>query len=154
MKILEIILLIIPAVSWKLWKDRNGVIHPAPKEVLSLMIIWSVCMFLVYMMRYTYPQTDFHFIFLLKCLLVSITGYALIFPYAFNYLWWRQITFYNNLHIFVSKSTLRRDHIRYVLNHLSDTEIPDKWTWWRKCGWFGRLAIYIALFWLSLYWFL
>ncbi len=89
----------------------------------------------------------------LKCLSVSITGFGLIFPYAFNYRWWRKITFSNNLHVWVSQEALRRDHIRYTLRHLSKTATPDKWFIKYNVHWLVRLLLYITLFTLSVIWF-
>ncbi len=142
-KLIEILILIVPAVSWKLCKDRNGTTHPNNEPTMVLLIM-VVCVFIVAALPHSHKTGLYYF----ECLSVSITGYALIFPYAFNFYW------YSKNRIFIMSITNKLKYkLYYTFNHLSDTAIPDKWKLWRSLGWFGRLLVYVVLFIISLYWF-
>ncbi len=59
LKILEIIILIVPAVSYALWNGRNGVNHPAVKQV----IIVSAIMGIVQLYQFSFPHEHSLFLF-------------------------------------------------------------------------------------------
>lgn len=150
MKLLEILLLIIPAIFWKLWKDRNGTVHPN----YDLLKAWWIMLGFILVDRfifhhYQHIATNYDaLIFVSKHALVSITGYALIFPYAFNWYW------YSKNRVFVmDKIDIFKFKLHYTLRQLSPTAIPDQWFLKYNIHWAVRLAIYIALFVGSLIWF-
>ena len=149
-KLIEILILIVPAVSWKLWKDRNGTVHPN-REPITVFIIMNVC---VLVCAFHLPYSGFYslMIALLKAFSVSITGSALIFPYLFNWHWWNKNSMSSwrvNQHWGIIRA--KRE---YILEHLSDTAIPDRWKLWRSLGWFGRLLVYVVFFMVALTWFI
>lgn len=160
MKALEIALLIIPAVLWKLWKDRNGTVHPN-NEPIVVWIIMCVSTALSGLIEISYTtsihdminQHHYSWFLILKCLSISITGYALIFPYAFNVMWSFKYHNYNDLADKLSNTTILKDRLKYVLTHLSETAIPDKYFLKYNVHWLVRLLLYVTLFSLSLYWF-
>lgn len=140
--LLSIILLVLPSVSLKLYRDRNGVKHPDPEGVAWVLTCWMLGFIAVAFIQY--PHESMPHVLLLKCLAVSFTGHGLLFTYLFNILWAYK----------TNPSAPFRIKQFYVLNHLSDSAIPDKWQWWRSLGPYGRLAVYLVCFVLSILWFI
>lgn len=140
MKLIEILILIVPVTAWALWNDRNGDDH---KKGNYNDISWETW-FILTSSAIVYWIEDYNWLIYFKSLAISITGFGLIFPYAFNWYW---------LYHQRSQLTGLRRFIR-AMSMLSDTAIPDKWKWWRSLGWFGRLLVYVVLFTLALIWFL
>lgn len=141
MKLLEILILIVPAVVYALWNGRNGVNHPAIKQV----IIVSAIIGIVQLCQFSFPH-EYSLLMYVKGVLVSITGYALIFPYAFNWYWFNKQ--YSNTDL------EHGNRLSYILNHLSKTAIPDKWFIKYKISWQVRLIGYLVLFIASIVWFI
>lgn len=152
MKALEIALLIIPAIAYALWNGRNGVEHPNTKQVINVCLImfWSaigIRLFEVYILNSSSLAKDWkeYLSIYSPMWAVSITGYALIFPYAFNWYWFNKTTFIRKI------PALK---VTYILSHLSKTAIPDRWFLKYNVHYLVRLGLYVVLFGLSLWWFI
>src|SRR5690348_8119897 len=133
-KLLEILILIIPAVSYALWNGRNGVKHPAYKQVITVGVIIGLCQ----LFQFFFVHHDYFLSTYLKGCLVSITGYGLFFPYMFNWIWGIKAVFWSK-EPFIDK-------LNYVLQRLSSTAIPDRYFIKYNVHWLVRLLIYVTLF--------
>lgn len=135
----EILILVIPAVLFALWNGRNGLVHPNSRQVIIIGFIIIVCSFIVVVMRRDeFNGASFNgLISNLQCLAVSITGYGLLFPYAFNYMWFRKF-FGHEVHLPII--------LKYIVNHLSEDAIPDKWFLKYNVHWIIRLLLYLVFF--------
>jgi len=125
--------LIVPPVLIKLIKDRNGVQHPATGEAWFVGLICVCCGGIACIINNSLTVDSWF-----RATLVSCGGYWMTFPYAFNWYWFSK-------HYFGAASS----RLYYTLTELSDSAIPDKWTAWRKIGWFGRGGVYITIFTLT-----
>lgn len=144
--LLCIILLVLPSVSLKLYRDRNGRRHPDPEGVAWVLTCWMLGFIAVALIQY--PHESMPHVLLLKCLAVSFTGHGAIFNYAFNALWINKAS-----HSGFDRQQWFEYRVHYVLNHLSDSAVPDRWQWWRSLGPYGRLAVYLVCFVISILWF-
>jgi hypothetical protein len=141
MKLLEILLLIIPPLAWKLWKDRNGTKHPN-HDLIYVALRMTIAVFIIRVCHFKIDTFIDSLTLASKCYAVSITGFGLLFPYAFNFMWYQKY--------FSRYTILAPDRWYYVLNHLSETAIPDKYFLKYNVHWTVRLGVYIALFVLAL----
>lgn len=140
--LLCIILLVLPSVSLKLYRDRNGRRHPDPDGVLELIYIWSICALFAWYIRHELHHETSALIRLLMCYAVSFTGHGLFFTYTYNWMWFYK--YYNIKYFSLPK---------YIFTHLSDSAVPDRWKFWRSLGPYGRLAVYILIFTAAVTWF-
>lgn len=140
MNILEIIFLVGVVTSWALWNDRDGDDHRGLNDVAWECFFIVTCSAIITIVEFGIHQSLESAIFYIKCLCVSFFGFALFFPYLFNWHW------HNKLH--------DTGRLEYILNHLSEKAIPDKWFLKYNVSWMVRLFIYCALFSLSILWFL
>ena len=133
---ISILILLFFPIMYKMVKDWNGFDHKSFNEIsLTTAIITINCCFMNVFLR---PVNQV--LFFLQCLTVSITGFQLFFPYLIN---WR-----NSYNFGYTPPRLI-----YILNHLSDYAVPDKWPAYRALGWLGRLLLWSLLFTLSILWF-
>lgn len=134
--IISIFILLFLPILYKMVKDWNGFDHGSNKE-----FNWTAFIIILNSAIMAFFKTeDIVPIALAKCLLVSIFGFQLFFPYLIN---WR----------LSYRFGFTPPRLMYVLNHLSDTAKPDSWKWYRALGWPGRLALWLTLFLLSVKWF-
>jgi hypothetical protein len=145
---IEILILIIPPVAYALWNGRNGISHPAVKQVLWVTIIMMSCAIGIstYELATQWPikMASLRWVHI-KCLAVSITGYGLFFPPLMNFVLMK-----------VSLKNIHRvewDDIRYCLDHLSPTAWPDRLLLKLRVHWAVRLGVYFGLFLVALIWF-
>jgi len=141
MKLIEVLLLVFPAVGWALYNGRNGLIHPNFNQVIIvsiIMLVGSIWPALHTREWLTIP----------KALAVSITGYGLFFPPLMNYVLLLTARIKFNL-----KKLSYRSDIIYCLDKLSPTAWPDKLFLKYRVHWIVRLVIYMVLFVLSLMFF-
>lgn len=139
---IQILLLITPPIAYKLYKDKDGFDHTKSNTEINFtaaIISLDCCL----MNAFISPAH--HVLFFLKCLAVSITGFALFFPPLFNLMW--------SYKMFTKKYFKNESRLRYIFTHMSDEAPPDSWEWYRKVGPFVRITIYILLFSLSIYWY-
>lgn len=147
-RFLEILFLIIPVTAWALWNDRNGDEHKTINDIFWEQFIMVSCSIIVRFIEFGSPNTLDSSIFFVKCLTVSVTGFGLIFPYAFNWYW------YCKNRVFVMTLDEKLKWIMYyVLTHLSGKAWPDRVFLKYNIHWAVRLAMYIVLFGVSVYWF-
>lgn len=148
---MSILILVVPSVSYKLWKDRNGVTHPNyyETEFTGFIIMVNSMVMAIFRMPDGLSQSPLLLEFA-KCFLVSFTGHGLFFTYLFNWRWWSKCTIWNK----VSRFKLLKDRIYFTLTHLSDSAIPDKYHLWRSLGWAGRLIVYVSCFTAAILWFI
>lgn len=142
MKILEILFLIVPVTAWALWNDRNGDDHKTSNDIIWECVIMFLCSEVI-----AYIE-GFHIAF--KAMLVSITGFGLIFPYLFNWHWWNK----NRMGDWMIHQLYAGAKKEYILTHLSKTALPDRWFLKYNISWQVRLIGYLVLFTASVIWFI
>ncbi len=138
------LILIVPPTGIKLIKDRNGIQHPDPGEAWFVALICVASGGIACILNDSLSLWGWF-----RATSVSCGSFWLLFPYLFNWYWWHKtIKPYNTPHK-IGNYTLYYSTYKlwwYVVDHLSDTAIPDKWPVWRKIGWFGRLLVYLIIF--------
>ena len=132
---ISIFILLFFPILYKMDKGWDGTKHPDYEQGLGVTIVWLICLFFALLIKFY-----INWWFVLKCACVSFTGFMLIFPYLMN---WRLSYRFG----FTPPRWL------YILNHLSSTAVPDRWPAYRAMGWFGRMALWLTLFLLSVKWF-
>lgn len=150
---LEILLLFTPAVIYALWNGRNGLVHPAYKQVVTVAFIMFVCVSAVRFIQICRHGAPFVMTpetilwWYLKAYLVAVTGYGLFFNPLMNFvLLSKGLGFkYNGVKLM--------EIIIHCLDHLSPTAVPDKYFIKFRIGWKTRLIGYVALFVCSILWF-
>lgn len=155
---IEILLLVIPPLAFKLWRDRNGRKHPDPNGVLNVAMVMYLSITLVRFISLVAGWDEFGknvndvVFWYVKALAVSYTGYLLLFPPFMNFV--RVLRWQKGLDKTMGGKTDYSKFIIYCLDHLSDTAIPDKWKWYRALGWKVRIISYFILFLASIVWFI
>jgi hypothetical protein len=149
--LLECSALILPALIFKLWRDRNGTSHPDADGVFKVAFIMilsvsAVRFYEIWSHGAPFVTTASRILWwYLKAFLVAITGYGLLFQPLINLV--RVLRWDKGL----EKTLGGKGHtdykklIIYCLDHLSPTAWPDKWKL--------RLCIYLVLFIGSVIWF-
>lgn len=143
--LIECSLLILPELIYALWNGRKGIKHPAVLQTLWVANIMMIVAIGVSTYEYftAYPGSWNHLRWVtIKCLAVAITGYGLLFPLAFNWMWYSKFD-----------SSHRMTKTQYILDHLSPTAIPDKYFLKYRIHWGVRLGLYLGLFVGSVLWF-
>lgn len=157
MKLLEILLLVLPITAWALWNDRNGDEHKTSNDIFweCVFVIWMpilIRVFQVIVLQYPDAKSLPEWLSIyLPMYAVSITGFGLIFPYAFNWMWFNKTMKYSSI---MYKCKISRLRVNYILTHLSQTAMPDKWFIKYNVHYLVRLSLYVTLFGLSVYWFI
>ena len=144
---ISIFILLFFPILYKMVKDWNGFDHRSNSEFLTTAFLIFFNSLLMAGLKMHRDGTEMFL--LLKCIVVSITGFQLIFPYLFNLHW---VNRKENQGWVIDHPKLS-NKIWYIFNHLSDSAVPDKWPIYRKLGWFGRFALWLTLFLLSVKWF-
>jgi hypothetical protein len=148
---LEILILIIPPVAYALWNGRNGLKHPNYRQARTVAYIMFFSVTFVRFIALWNGSIPFAkdvsdvLTWYLKAFVVSITGMGLFFPPLMNWVLTRKNMFWN-YGTFWHK-------VKYCLDHLSPTAVPDKYFLKWGIPWQIRLAIYLTLFILSVIWF-
>lgn len=150
--LIEALILVIPPVIYKLYRDRNGNSHPDPQGVLSVAVVMFICVTLARLHYIWYEGAPFVIVttsgilwWYLKAFMVAVTGYGLMFQPLMN-----RVLNRKNV---VFKKLILKDKLEYCFDHLSPTAIPDKWFLKYRIGWKLRLSIYLTLFIGSIVWF-
>ena len=136
--------LIVPPTGIKLIKDRNGIQHPDPSEAWFVALICGCSGGIACILNDSLSLWEW-----VRATCVSGGSFWLLFPYLFNWMWFNKtiqptiIRCKQKGLIIYSKIYNRR---WYILNYLSDKAIPDKYNWWRKLGWAGRIIVYLLIF--------
>lgn len=145
---ISIFILLFFPIMYKMVKNWRGTVHPNKGEFEGLSTVIIICAITVRWANIIFfdmplgPNAWGVIKYLIKAILVSACGFQLIFPYLIN---WRM----SHLYGYGPES-----RIEAIFKHLSDVAVPDKYKWYRKIGWLGRLSLWIILFTLSLIWFL
>jgi len=145
--LLECSLLILPALLFKLWRDRNGVRHPDPEGVRNVAYIMFLSVTVVrfgalYFEIIPFAETVSEVLWWYgKAFAVAVTGYGLFFQYLINFILTKH-----------SGWTLRY-RIGYSFIRLNPDAIPDKWFVKFGIHWGVRLGLYLGLFVMSVWWF-
>lgn len=143
---IQILILITPPIAYKLYKDRRGFDHSKPN--IEIDFTAAIIVIDAGLMN-AFISPPIHWLFFIKCVTVSITGFALFFPPLFNLLWWEKSSITKVIWI----NALDRTKWSYIFNHMSNVAIPDRWEWYRKVGPFVRIGFYLVLFSLSIIWY-
>lgn len=122
---LEILILVVPVTLWALWNDRNGDDHKNLNDILL------ECLFMV-LSSLIVKWIGGNF---LKALLVSITGFGLIFPPLMN---WRLAYRFGY--------DYEDGRLLYIFNHLSRKAWPDRLFLKYGVHWLVRLVMYLSFF--------
>lgn len=143
---LIIAVLLIPTMV-EVTRDRKGDSHPNADWKFRALL--CACAGIIVSITFNKPTNYVTFI-------SSSTVYAIasgllfssLFPYWINFVHLKNgVTRYLHKGIYVPYNwMLKKEVIKHVLQHLSDTAWPDKTEWWRKAGAGGRLVIYVILY--------
>lgn len=131
--VIQVLLFICPALAIESYHDTVfREIHPNGDwrfraTVLFVSVLFT---FIIFKIPMTFEK-------LFSAILVSISGFALVFPYLINYIHYKcKITSNANW-----------------WSHLSKTAWPDRVPIWNKIGWGGRLTVYLIIFLLTLWYY-
>lgn len=131
--VIQVLLFICPALGIESYNDtKHSETHPNSDWWFRGIVLFVSVLFtlIIFKIPFTFEK-------LFSAILVSISGFALVFPYLINYIHYKcKITSNANW-----------------WSHLSKTAWPDRVPIWNKIGWIGRLTVYLIIFLLTLWYY-
>ena len=144
-------LLNITPLYWEIKNDTNGDEHPNYDWERRMFLCSLVGVISAISIHWFSPWWEF-LLFAVKYSVCCAGIFSAIFPYWVNYVHLKKgivviskdvsTKAYKGIIRYHFESLTKKEIFIHVVSHLSDSAIPDKWKFWRKIGWVGRLIVY------------